>query len=196
MARYLYSELASAIQARANCQESCNVEWLHRHEDWIEHMAKNLLPSGSGIDCGTRVVLEECHAEKIVLATSFHHMHESGMYDGWTEHTITVTPSFTGGIKLRISGRNQNDIKEFLHQEFECALCADITLEWYQYHFDGVPTWQWHQDTMTGKTSYSVVGSQGSGDVLASFASLDEARAWIVSWCEANRQTLKAKGEN
>lgn len=193
MARYLYSELSSAIQARSNCAQSGNVEWKHRHEDWIEHMEKNLLPSGSGIDSGTRLVLDECHGERLVMTTSYHHMNDAGYYDGWTEHKIVVTPSFTGGINLRISGRNRNDIKDYLHEVFYSALCSDVTLEWYQYHFDGVPTWAWNHDAMTGKTSYSVVGNQGINGVLATFASLDEARAWIVQCCEANRQELKVR---
>lgn len=192
MARYLYSELASAIQARKNCVQSGNAEWKHRHEDWIGYLVKNCLPSGSGIDCGTSVDLEASHGEKLVLNTSFHHMHDSGMYDGWTEHTITVTPSFSGGFHLRISGRNRNDIKELLHAEYSCALAQDISFEWWQYHFDGVPTWQWGCDTMTGKTSYTVLDANQT--VLASFPDSELARQYIVGWCEANRQTLKVKG--
>lgn len=193
-ARHLYSELASAIQARANCQESCNVEWLHRHEAWIDHLVKNCLPSGSGIDCGTSIDLEASHGERLVLGTSFHHMHESGMYDGWTEHVITVTPSFSGGFHLRISGRNRNNIKEYLHEEYSCALVQDVSFEWWKYHFDGVPTWQWNHDYMTGKTTYAILDA--SQTVLASFPNLEMARQYIVAWCEANRQTLKAKGGN
>lgn len=55
----------------------------------------------------------------------FHLMNDVGYYDGWTEHTVTVTPSF-GGVNLRISGRNRNDIKESIHQAFDTALKTEV----------------------------------------------------------------------
>jgi hypothetical protein len=50
-------------------------------------------------------------------------MDDGGGYDGWTEHTITVTPSFRG-FDLTISGRDRNDIKDYLHQTFDHVLSA------------------------------------------------------------------------
>ena len=49
-------------------------------------------------------------------------MNENGFYDGWTDHTLTVRPSLVHGIELEISGRNRNDIKEYLHETFHSAL--------------------------------------------------------------------------
>lgn len=193
MARYLYSELASAIGAYKNCEQSGNTEWKHRHHDWIEHMQENLLPSGSGIDCGTTIDLERSHMEKLVLNTSFHHMDDNGYYDGWTEHTVTVTPSFTSGVNLRISGPNRNDIKEYLHEVFYTALTADITLEWYQYHFDNVPTVKWNQGP-DGKQFWTVTypNLDSSGNpVVLSTDSWQEARERAILWCENNRRLLK-----
>lgn len=112
MARYLYSELALAIEARRNCITSGNEEWLIKWTDRVREL-QDMLPSGSGIDCGTKVNLPKSRAEKLVLTASFHHMNEAGYYDGWTEHTITVTPSFSG-LNIRVSGRNRNDIKDYL----------------------------------------------------------------------------------
>ena len=119
----LIAHLSSAIQARANCAQSGNTEWLNRHSATIDAIAKEL-PSGSGIDNGTRVDLDRSTADKIVLTTSFHHMNDGGYYDGWTDHTITVTPTFTG-IALRISGRDRNQIKEYLYQTFDHALTTE-----------------------------------------------------------------------
>src|SRR5215469_16388627 len=93
MARYLYSELSTLIQARKNCQQSNNTEWFDRHSGTIQKLCKQHLPSGSGFDSGTKFDLDASRADKLVFHTSFHHMNESGMYDGWTEHTVTVTPS-------------------------------------------------------------------------------------------------------
>ena len=84
----------------------------------------NMLPSGSGIDRGTKLV--SASASRIVLECSFHHMNDCGMYDGWTEHRITIRPMFSG-LELTISGRNRNDIKEYLHVVYHDALSAMVT---------------------------------------------------------------------
>lgn len=128
MERYLYSEIASLVQARLNCQTNNNPAWLLRHEDRIEALVKEHLPSGSGFDSGTKIDLDRSHADKLTFTTSFHHMAESGMYDGWTEHTVTVTPSFNG-FHLRVSGRNRNDIKDYISETFDYALNTVITRE-------------------------------------------------------------------
>ena len=119
----IYQELSVAIQARKNCQQSNNVEWFDR---WTERIAdlSELLPSGSGFDNGTKVDLDASHADKLVLHTAFHHMHESGMYDRWTDHTVIVTPSFRG-INMRITGRDYRGIKDYMREEFDIALCQD-----------------------------------------------------------------------
>ena len=129
-ARYLYSEIASVIQARRNCADDVNgmpskAEWFDRWTDRIIYIERNLLPSGSGIDNGTKIDLDASHAGKIVLTCGYHHMNDGGYYDGWTEHTITITPSFSG-INLRISGRNRNDIKDYLHDVFNFSLCRMV----------------------------------------------------------------------
>jgi hypothetical protein len=82
-ARYLYSELASLIQARKNCIASRNEEWEAKHEATILSLVKDNLPSGSGFDSGTKIDLDASHGERLVFFTDFHHMDESGFYDGW-----------------------------------------------------------------------------------------------------------------
>jgi hypothetical protein len=113
------------IQARLNCEKSGNTEWFEKWSTQIQYIEDNVLPSGSGIDNGTKIDLEASTGEKIVLNTSFHHMTENGFYDGWTDHTVTVTASLIHDIKLKISGRDRNDIKEYLHQEYESVLTED-----------------------------------------------------------------------
>lgn len=56
-------------------------------------------------------------------------MNDAGYYDGWTEHTITVTPAFIGGFELSISGRNRNDIKDYISEVFNQALSQRMSLE-------------------------------------------------------------------
>jgi hypothetical protein len=118
----LYKQLASAIQARTNCAKSGNAEWHAKHSETIEQLVRDFMPSGSGWDCGTKIDLGASHADKLVLYGEFHHMDENGMYDGWTSHVVTVTPSLLNDFNIRISGRDRDEIKEYLHEMFSSCL--------------------------------------------------------------------------
>lgn len=125
MNRKLYQELASVIDARLNCKYTGNTEWFERHTERLEQLQRDYLPSGSGIDSGTKIDLDHSTGDRIVLTFGFHHMNEAGMYDGWTEHTAIVTASLVHGMQLRITGRDRNGIKDYLHDTFNQALCSD-----------------------------------------------------------------------
>jgi hypothetical protein len=86
-----------------------------------------MLPSGSGIDCGTELDRAACKPGKLVFTFSYHHMNEAGMYDGWTEHTLIVTPSFDG-IDLRITGRDRNQVKEYLYDIYHNDLTQEVEI--------------------------------------------------------------------
>ncbi len=118
--------LARLIDARANCEKNGIQEWFTNHSNRLKHMEKCYLPSGSGFDNGTKIDLVKSDGNKLVLETSFHHMNSDGYYDGWTQHVITVTPSFIFGLNIKISGRNKNDIKDYIHETFNQALNAEI----------------------------------------------------------------------
>ena len=120
MPKTLVQELASAIQARKNCEESNNTVWNGKWAERIRELSKQL-PHGSGIDGDCYVDQDASHADKLVIQTAFHHMDENGFYDGWTQHTVIVTPSFNG-INIRITGQNRNDIKDYLYETFDYAL--------------------------------------------------------------------------
>jgi hypothetical protein len=110
--------------------------WLVRHEVRINEFCEKYLPSGSGIDGRPHVLLREelceCHkvqTERLIINDAdFHHMDENGGYDGWTAHTVIVTPSLQFGFNLRITGRNRNGIKDYLYPTFEMALNKTIML--------------------------------------------------------------------
>lgn len=116
--RPLFRVIASLVQARLNCIASDNQEWLGKHEERILSLVKEYMPSGSGIDCGTKIDLDASNADKLVFTLSFHHMDDNGFYDGWTDHTLTVKPSLTSEFDLSFSGRNRNEIKEYLHDVY------------------------------------------------------------------------------
>ena len=119
----LYQLIASTVDAMTRCTD----EWKQKHNETLTTL-EDYLPSGSGIDSGTEIDRERSTGEKIVLYTEYHHMNETGMYDGWTDHTITVRPSLIHRIRLTISGRDRNEIKDYLHDVYYWALCEN--LEW------------------------------------------------------------------
>lgn len=144
--RPLYRVLAQLVDARIRCDRNVddpNATRVHdgdrdvtrehwgamagRHRDKINELVSRHMPSGSGWDSGTKLDHERSSPERLVFYGGFHHMDEHGYYDGWTEHTITVRPSLVCEIELTISGRNRNEIKEYLANLFNAALCAQVT---------------------------------------------------------------------
>ena len=53
-------------------------------------------------------------------------MDAGGGYDGWTEHSVIVTPDLATGFDLKVTGRDKRDIKEYLGELFYAALCEEI----------------------------------------------------------------------
>jgi hypothetical protein len=53
-------------------------------------------------------------------------MDGSGMYDGWTDHTIRAYASFVYGIRITVSGPDRNGIKDYLAELYQDALTRDI----------------------------------------------------------------------
>jgi len=126
----LYSELASLILARQNCENTGNKDWQAKHVATLTRLVSEYMPSGSGIDCGTKLDIEASHADKLVFHADYHHMDDAGFYDGWTEHTIFVTPSLWSEFHIRVTGRDRNQIKEYLSDVFDEALQQTIHETW------------------------------------------------------------------
>ena len=100
----------------------------HTNSDIIkeaEYYVSQYLPSGSGFNGGSRLDTDKTTHEKLVFATSFQHMNDHGYYTRWTEHTVTVTPSFFG-LNIKVSGRNHRDIKEYVAECFEHVLNEEV----------------------------------------------------------------------
>lgn len=124
----VYQVLAQALDALRRCEDKAKrnpadanaVEWCGNWRDTIKSIM-DTAPSGAGIDSGTKFDEDASTAEKLVFAVGFHHMNENGYYDGWTEHTIIVRPSFSGP-RISISGRDRNEIKEYLAEVYDSWL--------------------------------------------------------------------------
>lgn len=121
-------DIASCVEAMYNCRRSGNEEWVRKHAFRITKLCHEYMPSGSGFDSGTELDFGKSHGDKLVFVTSFHHMTEHGYYDGWTEHTVTVRPAFSG-LSLVVGGRDRNDIKDYIAETFHHALLRELTDE-------------------------------------------------------------------
>jgi len=117
----LIVKIYRTIQAMKHCLKSGNVEWYDKHDATLNNISKHYLPSGSGIDAGCTINIDESNENKIVINFSFHHMDENGFYDGWTDHKVICKPSFDG-FNLRITGKNKNGVKEYLYDTFDSCL--------------------------------------------------------------------------
>lgn len=126
--RPLVEQFATCFAALLNCRQSGNQEWGEIWGDRLEALAREHLPSGSGFDSGSSFNLEESRPDRLIFGTSFHHMDDSGMYDGWTEHRAIVTPSFVGRFDLKITGRDRNGIKDYIAETFHNLLSAPVRL--------------------------------------------------------------------
>ena len=120
----LYREFSNCLSAMENCRKANNHKWLTHWEDKIKKLV-DFLPSGSGIDNGITLDADST-PEKLVFRFEFHHMNDNGFYDGWTDHKLIVKPSLQFGIDIRISGRDRNDIKNYLHDVFSHALTTSV----------------------------------------------------------------------
>lgn len=125
MAKPLYQEIAIRLNAMRTCEARGNKEWKDKHEEWIETAVKKHFPSGSGFDAGTKLD-DNSTDERLIFNTSFHHMDGHGYYDGWTDHCVIVTPSLMFGFKLRVTGRDKNQIKEYILDCFYEALMKEV----------------------------------------------------------------------
>lgn len=146
MFKPLYTVLASTLSAYQNCCETGNTLWRDKRLSRLQALVLEHMPSGSGIDTGTKLRINAdkpkrnalgkqtkkgrvgSTPEKLVFDVAFHHMNDVGMYDGWTEHTVTVRGSLQFGIRLTIGGSNRNEIKDYLHEVFDLALREEV--EW------------------------------------------------------------------
>jgi hypothetical protein len=142
--RPLYRVIAATLQARNNCQAAlaacprhcadqgpegeptCSTcasraDWHDRYQEKLDAIAREMLPSGSGIDSGTTIDPAST-PERVILRTSYHHMNDAGFYDGWTDHAVIITPSLADGYTLHVTGRDRNQIKEYLADTFTAAM--------------------------------------------------------------------------
>ncbi len=120
--------IATAVVALRNCEASDRnmADAADSWSDLLDTIEREFLPSGSGFDSGTTIDRERTDDRTIVLDTSFHHMNGDGMYDGWTEHTVYIRATFNGPDISSISGRDRNDIKDYIGESVLYGLSVAV----------------------------------------------------------------------
>ena len=130
----VYEEIAQTWQARERCEARIEAgedsqywsNWIANHSDRIEKLCKEYLPSGSGFDNGTNLDFGATRPNRLVFNVAFHHMDGHGAYDGWTDHQVIVTPDLAMRFVIRITGRDRNQIKNYIAETFEYALNCEV----------------------------------------------------------------------
>jgi hypothetical protein len=129
MTKHLYTRLALLVDAILRCRAKGMTDWEKRHMETLRELVKEHMPSGGGFDAGTRLDEERSTSEKLVFITSYHHMNDGGYYDGWTEHTVVITPSLAFHFDLKVTGKDRRDIKEYIAEVFHASLLIEDTVE-------------------------------------------------------------------
>lgn len=120
-----FQKIAQCLIARENCKKSGNADWYERHTETIESIVRDHFPHGSGFDCGTLFDFPNSKPDRLIFTTSFHHMDQHGGYDGWSEHSVIVTPSLAFGCNVRVTGKDRNGIKDYIADVFNIALTTE-----------------------------------------------------------------------
>lgn len=93
--RLIAQQVDYSKQANANPRHTYALESLMKH-----------MPSGSGIDSGTKLLLEESSNTELVFQVDYHHMNQSGYYCGWSTRKIVITPSLTSPYCMDFRGED------------------------------------------------------------------------------------------
>ena len=118
MKQELYKQIANLCIA----EKQCSPDWKFKHRERLINYAQNNLPSGSGIDSGCILWIDDSGADKIIIKFSYHFMNENGMYDGWEDYELTLRPDFVNGFLMKITGKNRDDVKDYFYDTFDYAL--------------------------------------------------------------------------
>jgi hypothetical protein len=112
----LYQKIAKVLSQK---------NWAKRAKELS--LLQELLPNGNGIreHEGLAVILLESTKKRIVIETTYWPPHDSYETTRRTVHQLVITPSFEGEINIRVTGKNENNVKEYLQDIFREALMKE-----------------------------------------------------------------------
>lgn len=122
----VYERYAQILDALNRCIEQGKEDVVQHWRDELDKM-NQAIPSGSGLDAQPRLDISRSTPERLVFShCDYHHMNSNGFYDGWSEHEVIVTPSLLFGINVRVTGRDRNDIKDYIESVFTDFLMEEV----------------------------------------------------------------------
>lgn len=121
----LYVFIAQNLGRIERLRKDGRLDYVLKIKDDLEGFVRSRMPRGSGFDSGTTLDFDKSTPDKLVFNTSFHHMNDGGFYDGWTEHQIIVTPSLEFDFHLRVTGRDRNQIKDYIAETVHHILSSN-----------------------------------------------------------------------
>lgn len=121
----LYEAIARCVASQSRAIRSGNPVHLSFQRDRLAKLCRDHLPSGSGIDNGSKLS-HESTPNRLIFSADFHHMNDGGMYDGWTSHSVVITPDLGMRFNVRVTGRDRNGIKDYLADTFAHCMNTDI----------------------------------------------------------------------
>lgn len=112
-------EIGKEVEAMENCTKRGKTDCIDDHQEKIEKIIKEFLPSGSGIDYGTTIDYKRTTQNRIVLTSAYHVMDENGYYAGIIDYRVIITASLAWGFDLNIVGnfasnKDAYGIKDYL----------------------------------------------------------------------------------
>lgn len=122
----LFKVLARSIEHYHRVKN--NVQFTQAFENTCGKLERieQILPSGSGIDAGCRIDIDNSNEKRIVITFGYHFMNDAGYYDGWEDYKLILTPSLTNDFDIRITGKNRREIKDYLYELFDYELRQQI----------------------------------------------------------------------
>lgn len=116
----LYRTIANQVRLYHSATDD---EWRTKHENALEKLMQQM-PSGSGIDSGTKLLLAESSENKLVFLVEYHHVNSNGYYCGWSSRNIVITASLTSDFDMDMvdedsSGADMTDVDEETGEEYD-----------------------------------------------------------------------------
>ena len=116
----------------------------------------DMLPSGSGIDCGTKLDEDKATPQRLVFIVEYHHMNDVGMYCGWNTYAVTCVPTFDGiDIDVQCTDigadfeRESDDDPGIMEDdsEFQIETTCEMLGEEYHYALSRPIEAKWNSET-------------------------------------------------
>jgi hypothetical protein len=127
----VWQHLGSMVESFYRFHQCDRPEYVVKVVTSIDDLCREFLPSGSGFNNGTQWVEPDHWDTKpsiVKLKTAFHHMNETGCYDGWTDHQVKFWSTLGGSLDLVVTGKDRNGIKDYIGDTFHDALCVNVEM--------------------------------------------------------------------